>query len=102
MATRPPGSRSGSQCGYDPVVPHHEATAFFGFGMHATLKEAFTGADIVLIANNHREFQGFDLGAMAEHMTRPGIIYDYWNMHDDTEMALPQGVRYLALGGELV
>lgn len=88
--------------GYDPVVPHHEATAFFGFGMHATLKEAFTGADIVLIANNHREFQGFDLGAMAEHMTRPGIIYDYWNMHDDTEMALPQGVRYLALGGELV
>jgi UDP-N-acetyl-D-mannosaminuronic acid dehydrogenase len=85
---------------FDPVVPHAAAQEYFGIEPVATLQEAFADANIVVIANNHPVFQGADIASLARVMNAPGVVYDYWSMHDDIEEAMPEGVRYLALGGE--
>lgn len=86
--------------GYDPVVPHEAAREFFGFEVAATPEEAFAGADIVVIANNHPSFRAMDLPAQASAMRRPGMVYDFWNLYDDLGASMPEGVVYLGLGSE--
>ena len=86
--------------GFDPVVAHADAQAFFGIDIAPTLGEAIEGATVVVVANNHPVFQGMEVAAMANNMARPGVIYDYWNMHDGVGEAMPEGVRYLSLGSE--
>jgi UDP-N-acetyl-D-mannosaminuronic acid dehydrogenase len=88
--------------GYDAVVAPSAAKAFFGFDTVETLEDAFTGADLVMILNNHASFQQMDMAALAYFMNRPGIVYDLWNLHDDVDQAMPEGVVALALGSERV
>jgi UDP-N-acetyl-D-mannosaminuronic acid dehydrogenase len=88
--------------GYDAAVAAEAATAFFGFSILSSLSEAFDGADIVLILNNHSAFQRMDLSTLANSMHRPGIVYDLWNMHDDIMDSMPAGIVALALGNELL
>jgi UDP-N-acetyl-D-mannosaminuronic acid dehydrogenase len=85
--------------GWDAVVKPEDTKAFFGFSPVETLTGAFDGADLVVVANNHPSMQISDLGALAAKMHRPGVIFDYWNMHGVTD-ALPNGVHYLGLGVE--
>ena len=86
--------------GYDPVVSSSAAREFFGFDTVATLEDAFAGSDLVMILNNHSVFQQMDLAALAAGMSRPGIVYDLWNMHDDVDASMPDGVIAFALGSE--
>ena len=86
--------------GYDPVVPHELARSFFGIEIAQSLSEAFTGSDMAVIMNNHAAFRAMDIGAFAQGMNRPSLIYDFWNMFDDVEDRLPQGCHYMALGSE--
>jgi UDP-N-acetyl-D-mannosaminuronic acid dehydrogenase len=88
--------------GYDPVVSHDDISRHMDLPPCASLAAAFDGANIVVIANNHPQFQGMDVAALAGRMAAPGLIYDYWNMHDDTDDAMPSGVRYLGLGRERI
>jgi UDP-N-acetyl-D-mannosaminuronic acid dehydrogenase len=85
---------------FDPVVTPAATKEFFGLESFDSLKDAFEGADLVMIMNNHGVFQQMDLGALAHGMNRPGIVYDLWNMHDDVAEAMPEGVIALALGSE--
>lgn len=85
---------------YDPVVPAHETRTHFDVEPVKDLHAAFMGANLVVIMNNHIAFQSADIASLAALMARPGIIYDYWNMHDDVRESMPAGVRYLALGSE--
>ena len=64
------------------------------------MEEACAGASIVVIANNHPQFQRLEMPALATQMATPGIIYDYWNMHNREVEGLPEGVAYLSLGSE--
>jgi UDP-N-acetyl-D-mannosaminuronic acid dehydrogenase len=86
--------------GFDPVVPQEAARAFFEIETVATMEEACAGASIVVIANNHPQFQRLEMPALATQMATPGIIYDYWNMHNRETEGLPEGVAYLSLGSE--
>lgn len=86
--------------GYDAVAEHGAIEDYFGFAPKRSLEDAFKGADLVVIANNHPSLQAIDLGAYAEHMNRPGLIFDYWNMHDAARGRLPDGIRYMGLGSE--
>ncbi|HEY0625315.1 MAG TPA: nucleotide sugar dehydrogenase [Allosphingosinicella sp.] len=90
----------GSFVGYDPVVPEPAARGFFGIDTAPTLQDACEGASIAVIANNHPTFQRMELPALAAIMATPGIVYDYWNMHNRETEGLPTGVRYLSLGSE--
>jgi UDP-N-acetyl-D-mannosaminuronic acid dehydrogenase len=86
--------------GFDPVVPQQAAEEFFGIETAATLEDACDGASIVVIANNHPQFQRVELPALAARMAAPGLIYDYWNMHNRDVEGMPEGVAYLSLGSE--
>lgn len=86
--------------GFDPVVPMSTANAFFGIPIAESIDEAVSGADLVVIANNHPDFRSMDLAAIARRMNRPSFVYDFWNLFDDAADAMPLGVSYLALGSE--
>ena len=83
---------------YDPVVEAETAKSFFKAAPARDLEDAFTGTDIVIMANNHSSLAELDLGAFARLMNRPGLVFDFWNMHHGQSDALPDDVHYLALG----
>jgi UDP-N-acetyl-D-mannosaminuronic acid dehydrogenase len=84
--------------GFDAVVPGDIVAREFGLEPAATFEEAFGGANLVVLANNHPCFAGMPIERLAERMAAPGLIYDYWNNFDGPELKLPDGVRYMALG----
>ena len=88
--------------GYDAVAQDSAIIDFFSIDVFSTLEEAFVGADIVMILNNHSVFQQMDLSAITQTMSRPSIVYDLWNMHGDVSMSMPEGIIELGLGRENV
>lgn len=86
--------------GFDPVVPARAASLQLGLDSVASLRDAFEGANIVVIANNHPMFQNLDIGSLASLMARPGIIYDFWSLHTAMAYAIPADISYMALGSE--
>lgn len=86
--------------GFDPVVPEAVSRDYFGIDTVPKLEQACDGASIVVIANNHPHFQRLEMPALAKSMAKPGLIYDYWNMHNREVEGLPAGIRYLSLGSE--
>lgn len=83
--------------GYDPVV---RAPRIRDFGLEpvGTLEDAFAGAHLVLILNNHAAFAAMPVERLADRLARPGLIYDFWNNFEARELRLPAGTGYMALG----
>jgi len=88
--------------GYDPVAEDSAIKDFFNIDVLPTLESGFNDADVVMILNNHQEFQVMELPAITQSMSRPGIVYDLWNMHGDLTESMPEGVVELGLGRENV
>ncbi len=88
---------SGSFHGWDAVVNSQE-TRELGLCPAASLEEAFEGANLVLILNNHNQLARMDLTALTTRMARPGVVYDCWNLFNEPEMTLAPGTLYVALG----
>jgi UDP-N-acetyl-D-mannosaminuronic acid dehydrogenase len=86
--------------GFDPVVAETNSQEFFNIPTAPTLLEACANASIAVFANNHPNFQSMDLPALSAVMAKPGIIYDFWNMHNSEADAMPENVHYLSLGSE--
>ena len=63
-----------------------------------TMEEAMSGANLVLIINNHKIFSDFSIQESANTLGRPGLIYDFWNNFDSRDLELPEGTGYMALG----
>jgi UDP-N-acetyl-D-mannosaminuronic acid dehydrogenase len=77
----------------------HDEMRVEGFDPVACPIEAATGASIVIMQNNHVALENIKLDALAEAMSGPGLIYDYWNQHSRLEdTAIRDGIRYAALG----
>lgn len=83
---------------FDKVIGVQALKAAFGVDAVPTIDEAFQGANLVVIANNHPCFESLPLVELAGTLARPGIIYDYWNHYDARDMRMPTGVLYMALG----
>lgn len=84
--------------GFDAVVPAEAIAQSFDLEPVRTFEQAFDGANLVVLANNHPCFAGMPIERLAERMAAPGLIYDYWNNFDGPELNMPPGVRYMALG----
>ncbi|MBI1330143.1 MAG: nucleotide sugar dehydrogenase [Alphaproteobacteria bacterium] len=82
---------------FDPVVKP-EAVAMLDVTACATLEQAFDGASLVIIQNNHEAFARMPIAELAGAMATPGLIYDYWNQHRAQDLALPDGIVYAGLG----
>lgn len=84
--------------GFNSVVPPAEIRKF-GVEPTASLEAAFKDAHLVLLLNNHPVFETMPVAALAEHMARPGLVYDLWNNFKATDLEMPKGTGYMALGG---
>ncbi|EWY35888.1 hypothetical protein N825_32480 [Skermanella stibiiresistens SB22] len=83
--------------GYDPIVSAQDQVAL-GLTPMGDLAEAFDGAHLVIVHNNHPIFQGMPLSRLARGLARPAIVYDFWNSFSPERLSLEDGVRYVALG----
>jgi len=83
--------------GWDAAVDA-DGVASLGVTSCATLEEAFTGSDIVVIQNNHEQFETMTIERLSGLMNTPSIIYDYWNQRDATSTKLSSEVTYFGLG----
>jgi UDP-N-acetyl-D-mannosaminuronic acid dehydrogenase len=83
--------------GYDPIVSAEDLSGL-GLTPAASLDEAFDGAHLVIVHNNHPAFQGMPLSRLSRAMARPAIVYDFWNSFVPERLTLEDGVRYVALG----
>jgi len=83
--------------GYDAIV---EASDISNLGLTpaTSLEEAFDSAELILILNNHPAFEFMDITHMASLMSRPGLIYDLWNLFDVRSLTLPKHTIYTGLG----
>jgi nucleotide sugar dehydrogenase len=83
--------------GYDAVVAA-EAIREFGLSPAGSPSEAFAGADIVVIANNHPVFAAMPVETLSTTMATPAVIYDFWNTYYGRSLRLAPGTCYMALG----
>lgn len=83
--------------GYDPVVSH-EAIRSIGLKPIDQLCDAFQGAHLVLILNNHPHFATLPIDLLSKRMERPSLIYDFWNHFHSKTVDLSEGVQYIGLG----
>lgn len=83
--------------GYDSVVPAAEIEAF-GLAPVPTIESAMTGANLVVIANNHLDFAAMPMATLAERLARPALVYDFWNNFVARDLMMPAGTTYMALG----
>ncbi len=95
LAEAYPAARFG---GYDALVDDKIIAREFDITSMPTLEDAFEGAHLVVIANNHPAFGAMPLESLAAAMARPGLIYDFWNNFDSRELTLPDETGYMALG----
>jgi len=85
--------------GYDPHVSNTGITTEFGIEPCENLADGFAGSSLVVIANNHPCFKGLPIEILAESMAGSGLVYDFWNSFDPTELTLPDRIGFIGLGG---
>ena len=83
--------------GYDAAVTP-ENIRDLGLEPMDGLEAAFDRADLIVIANNHPSFEAMPITRLAQHMAKPGLIYDFWNNFVAADLKLPNGIQYVALG----
>lgn len=83
---------------FDPVIePSSLRLEFPDFQVADTFSEALSGAQLVIITNNHPRFSESTLAQYYEHMATDGIVYDYWNHFSRLPSSQQKG-RYFAVG----
>ena len=85
--------------GFDAVVPAEEIRNF-GVEPATSLEDAFNRANLVLLLNNHPVFEAIPVAALAANMAKPGLVYDLWNNFKASDLEMPAGTGYMALGGK--
>ena len=83
--------------GFDAELASEDIKSF-GLDPVASLEEAFKGASLVLILNNHPLFLAMPIEILSQQMMEVGVIYDFWNCFNRDELHLPERVEYVALG----
>lgn len=84
--------------GWDAVVSPDTIASVFKIDAIPDITKTVAGANLVLIANNHPYFQEIVLDEMTDNLSRPALVYDFWNHFALRDITLPKGVRYIGLG----
>jgi len=84
---------------FDPVctIDHMRNEGVDADSYAKTLTEAVTGADCLIIANNHPALSEATPVELAEHLNPGGFVYDYWN-HFSDRREHEIGQSYYAVG----
>jgi hypothetical protein len=81
----------------DFVVPGRELAAL-GVRVVDDIYDGFRDADVVLIMNNHADNSRFNLYRALTAMRRPGLLFDGWNLFNQTDIEHVGGVYYATMG----
>ena len=81
---------------WDPVISQSEAKES-GFTFEKSLDDAVTGADCVILANNHPQITNVSLNWIGELSGRNVLIYDMWGRFDE-QRKFPTNVEYVSWG----
>jgi UDP-N-acetyl-D-mannosaminuronic acid dehydrogenase len=82
--------------GHDFVTPE-KTIADLG-ARACTLEEGFSGADAVIIANNHPDYLSADIPTLARGLKRPAVLFDSWSLFSAADFRSVPGIRYGGLG----
>ena len=82
---------------HDPLWSREEATSF-PFLFADDLDEATSGADCIIIATDHRQYQEKTLHWFLEKANKPLILIDGRRMFDASQMVKSKDIRYVAIG----
>lgn len=82
---------------HDPLWSRKEADRF-PFYFTDDLEEATSGADCIIIATNHQQYQEKTLLQLLENVNKPVILIDGRRMFDTTQMMKNKDIRYVAIG----
>jgi nucleotide sugar dehydrogenase len=82
---------------HDPVVDNETLRSLHLLPIKR-LEDAFAGANVVFILNNHPDYAAMPIEMFTNLMARPSLVYDCWNNFIDHPIQLPARVRYVALG----
>ncbi len=81
---------------YDPVVGDQDIR---NLGITPVdLENLFTDADAVVILNNHKEYETWNLGQCLEEMNKPAVFLDAWNIFPSLYFKRHPGILYGGLG----
>lgn len=83
---------------YDSVVPKYELEKL-GLETTDTIEDAFSGADIVILMNNHRDLRSMPIESYMALTRRPAVVFDFWNSFSNVDLNIPERTAYLGLGG---
>jgi UDP-N-acetyl-D-mannosaminuronic acid dehydrogenase len=82
--------------GHDFVTPE-KVIADLG-ARACTLEEGFTGADAVIVMNNHPGYLDARLPVLAGRLRRPAVVFDSWGLLSADDFRDVAGLHYGALG----
>ena len=86
---------------YDTIVKKRELEEHFNylkFSFSSSINDAFKKCDLFIICNNHSIFSNIPITVLAEKMSRPSVIFDYWNNFSNQNINIPKNVKYIGLG----
>lgn len=83
--------------GWDQIVAT-EDIASLGIEPALNIEDAFQNSDIVIIQNNHECFAQLPYGALLPLMSKPGLLYDFWNTYGENTTTPPEGIFCTGLG----
>ena len=81
---------------YDPVITQEDLK---GLGVTPLDEEdVFTNADAVIILNNHKQYESWDLSGKLAKMNTPAVVLDAWNIFPSHYFRQHPGIFYGGLG----
>ena len=87
--------------GFDAIVSHNKIEEL-ELTCARSIEDAFLGASLVIILNNHPVFEHIPITTLGDTMNQSGFIYDFWNHFDKKKMNLTNDITYLSLGGHSI
>jgi UDP-N-acetyl-D-mannosaminuronic acid dehydrogenase len=83
--------------GYDRLLTKKEVQNL-SIKYSPSISNAMKEAHLVLILNNHNDFQKFKVSNKTNLMKKNSIVYDFWNTMDIDQANFTEGVNYISLG----
>ncbi len=81
---------------YDPAV-RREDILTHDLKYVKDLKAGFAKADVVLVGNNHPDFESINIRSALAGSARPVLLFDSWGLFNKDEVAKIKGVHYKRL-----
>ena len=62
------------------------------------VSNAYKNKSLIIILNNHHIFSNMPIEKFSKQLSKPAIIYDFWNHFDKNKLNLPDNIEYISLG----